>query len=55
VTSETWTTGTCASSKAFAVPPVEIISNPSLESFRANVSIPFLSETEMIARRFIMP
>ena len=40
VTSETGTTGTRASSNALAVPPVEMISNPILCSWRANAATP---------------
>src|SRR4028119_2147213 len=55
VTSSTWTTGTRDSSSAFAVPPVEMISNPIPESLRAKAATPRLSETETSARRFIQP
>src|SRR5215212_650880 len=54
-TGKTGTTLTPASVSAFAVPPVEMISNPIPESRRAKSSTPRLSDTEISALRFIPP
>src|SRR5215204_3950592 len=51
VTSETFTTGSPASAKAFAVPPVETNSKPRAASALPNGIRPDLSETLRIARR----
>src|SRR5437879_9629387 len=51
VTSATSRTGTPASRKSLAVPPVETISIPSAPRARANSTTPVLSWTETRARR----
>src|SRR5262249_2691830 len=51
VWSLTWRTGTPASARSFAVPPVERISTPSAGRPRANSTTPRLSLTLTSARR----